>query len=282
MTVRVVTDSSSDIPPELAREMGISVVPIYVMFGDETYRDRVDIFEEEFYQRLVHNSVYPSTSIPTPQDFAAVYDGLAGETSEILSIHISTKLSGTCGSAILGAQMYGGKCRIEVVDSLTVSVGLGMLVLAAAREARAGKSLQQVADIVRGGIPKVHSIILADTLKYVAKSGRISPTYGNLGAFLGIRALLGMKDGSVHLTSLARTRPRALERMYNFARSFRGVEEIGLGYTTGHEDAQALTERLAAITRPVPIYVSRVGPSIGTHCGPGCIWIGVREREKPS
>ncbi len=280
MTVRVVTDSTSDIPRDMAREMNITVVPVYVIFGRETYRDRVDIFEDEFYRRLIDGPVHPTTSVPSPQDFASVYDNLAGETGEIISIHVSAKLSGTYNSAVLGARLVSDKCTVEVLDSMSMSMGLGMSVLAAAREAREGRSLQQVTDRSRRTIPRIHSLILADTLKYAARSGRINKAYGALGAALGIRALLGMEEGGVYLASLARTRARALERMFEFARSFRRVKEIALGYTTEQDDARILAERLAAVFKDTPIHVARVGPGIGAHSGPGGLGLGVREEEE--
>jgi DegV family protein with EDD domain len=279
MTVKVVTDSTSDIPPNLAQDLNITVVPIYVIFGQKVYRDRVDIFEDEFYHKLGFGSVYPTTSVPSPQDFADAYNKLAQETDEIISIHITSKLSGTYNSALLGTQLVNKKCRIEVVDSMSMSMGLGLSVIAAAREALAGSNLEQVTALVRQTILQVHTLILADTLKYAVRGGRVSKTYGLLGTVLRVRALLGMRDGDLFLAGLARTRAKALERMYEFAKSFPKVQEIALAYTTEYNDVKTLAERLKPAFPETPIYVARVGPAIGTYGGLGGMGIGVREQE---
>lgn len=279
MTVKVVTDSTSDIPPNLAQDLNITVVPIYVIFGQKVYRDRVDIFEDEFYHKLGFGSVYPTTSVPSPQDFADAYNKLAQETDEIISIHITSKLSGTYNSALLGTQLVNKKCRIEVVDSMSMSMGLGLSVIAAAREALAGSNLEQVTALVRQTVLQVHTLILADTLKYAVRGGRVSKTYGLLGTVLRVRALLGMRDGDLFLAGLARTRAKALERMYEFAKSFPKVQEIALAYTTEYNDVKTLAERLKPAFPETTIYVARVGPAIGTYGGPGGMGIGVREQE---
>src|SRR4030043_201007 len=133
MVVKIVTDSTSDIPPQVLKDLGITVVPIYVVFGNNTYRDRVDIGEEEFYSKLSQDSVHPTTSVPSPKDFADVYNKLAKETDEIISIHLTSKESGTYNSALLGKELVTKKCRVEVLDSLSVSLGLGLIVIHAAR-----------------------------------------------------------------------------------------------------------------------------------------------------
>jgi DegV family protein with EDD domain len=277
MTVKVVTDSTSDIPPNLAQDLNITIVPIYVIFGQKVYRDRVDIFEDEFYHKLGFGSVYPTTSVPSPQDFADAYNKLAQETDEIISIHITSKLSGTYNSALLGTQLVNKKCRIEVVDSMSMSMGLGLSVIAAAREALAGSNLEQVTALMRQTILQVHTLILADTLKYAVRGGRVSKTYGLLGTVLRVRALLGMRDGDLFLAGLARTRAKALEHMYEFAKSFPKVQEIALAYTTEYDDVKTLAERLKPAFPETTIHIARVGPAIGTYGGPGGMGIGVRE-----
>jgi len=144
VVIKVVTDSTADISPQLAQEMGITVVPVYVRFGGRVYRDGVDITQDEFYQKLASSPVYPSTSQPTPADFANVYTGLAKETGEVISIHLSRKTSGTYESALQGREMASPACQVEVVDSMSVSMGLGLVTLVAARLAKAGESLPTI------------------------------------------------------------------------------------------------------------------------------------------
>jgi len=281
MTVRIVTDSTSDIPSYLAQELGITVVPAYVTFGQSSYRDRIDIDEDAFYSRLQRDTVQPTTSVPSPADFAAAYESLASETDEILSVHISSRLSGTCSSALAGAGLVGHRCRVEVVDSKSMGMGLMLTVIAAGRIARAeNSSLKQAAEQLRSALPQIHNLGLADTLKYAARSGRINRTFGTLGAALHIRALIGVRDGDVFVAGLTHTRAKALEKLCEFALRFPKVKEIALGYATCYDDAQLLSERLRTAFPGASVYLARIGPAIGAHGGPGAMGIGVREFPK--
>ncbi len=279
MTVGVVTDSTCDIPPELVEELGIRVVPIYVMFGQETYRDRIDMGADEFFQRLVTNHVHPTTSVPSPQDFADVYNELAEETDEIISIHITARESGTCNSALLARDLVVKTCRVEVVDSQSISISLGMLVIAAARAARSGASLDEVTALVRGDVSRVHIMFLVDTLKYVIRGGRLNKASGLVGTVLRVRPLLAMREGDLASAGVARTKARAIERLYNFAGGFARVRELAVAYTTDREEAGRLLERLKAAFPDATGYLARVGPSLGTHAGPGAMGVAIREAE---
>jgi DegV family protein with EDD domain len=277
MAVKVVTDSTCDIPPQLMKDLGITVVPIYVVFGDKSYRDKLDIGEDEFYDKLIHGSVHPTTSVPTPRDFADVYNKLAQETDEIISIHLTSKESGTYNAALLAKELVTGKCRIEVVDSLSMSMALGLLVAEAGRQAKAGASLDKVTELVRRTIPKMHLIFLLDTLKYVVRGGRLSKPYGIIGSALRVKPMLTLKEGDLSLVGVARTKAKAVERLYEFAKGFPKVKELAVAYTTAHDEAKAFTDRLKAGFPGVPVFLMRVGSSLGTHAGPGGMGIAVRE-----
>jgi len=279
--VKVVTDSTADIPPEIIRGLDIAVVPIYVVFGDKVYRDRVDISEEDFYRRLVSDSIFPTTSVPSPKDFADVYSRLANDTDEIISIHLTSKESGIYNSALLGKQLVEKKCHIEVVDSQSISMSYGLLAMAAAREAHAGASLSQVVESVRRSIQRIHILFLVDTLKYVVRGGRIGKAQGMLGTVLGVRPLLTMRDGELSISGIARTRLKAVQRLYDFAGGFPGLKEAAVSYTTNRDEAEALAKRIEAAFPQAPVYVTRVGPALGTHAGPGAMGIVVREGEIP-
>lgn len=279
MTVKVVTDSTSDIPAELAEELGITVVPIYVIFGQETYRDRVDIGTDEFFHKLVHNHVHPTTSVPSPKDFADVYNELAGETDEIISIHLTSKESGTYNSAVLAKGLVEKECRIEVIDSQSISMSLGMLVVAAARQALAGASLDQVAGFIHRCVPHVHLMILVDTLKYVIRGGRLNRASGLVGTVLRVRPLLTLREGDLMPAGVARTKAKAVERLYSFAKSFSRVKELAVAYTTEPEEAISLLARLKALFPNATSYLARVGPSLGTHAGPGAMGVAIWEAE---
>ena len=277
MTVKVVVDSTSDIPAQLAKEWDITIVPTYVVFGGKSYRDRLDISEDEVYTRLDHDSVFPTTSVPSPQDFADVYNKLADETDEIISIHLTSKESGVYNSALLGRELVKKKCHIEVIDSLTVAMSCGILAIAAAKEAKAGASLEKVAEVVRESIPRMHLLMVLDTLKYVVRGGRVSKGYGLLGSVLRIKPLLTMRDGKLMLAGVARTRAKAIKRLYDFVEGFPQVSEVAVSYTTSEEEAEALAEQIKANFPDIPLYFTRVGPVLGTHAGPGAMGVAVRE-----
>jgi len=156
MKIKIVTDSTADLPPQLANELGIIVVPAYVRFGKDIYRDRVEISEDEFYQRLLSDPIHPSTEPPTPQDFADVYQELSQEADGIISIHVSGKLSATCNSALRGKELVDLELPIEVVDSQSVTMGLGLLAIAANSITKSGNSLPQVVAEIKQVIPGIH------------------------------------------------------------------------------------------------------------------------------
>lgn len=277
MTVKVVTDSTADIPPDILKELDISVVPIHVVFGDKSYRDRVDIGEDEFYRRLSLDGVSPTTAVPSPKDFADVYNRLAAETNEIVSIHLTAKESGIYNSALLARDMAPKKCRIEVIDSRMISMSYGLLAMAAAREAGAGANLTQVTEMVRRSIPQMHILFMVDTLKYVVRGGRVSRARGALGSVLRVKPLLTLKDGHLTLSTVARTRTKAIELLFNFARLFPHAQEMAVPYTTDAGEAEALAARLRGAFSGVTVHVARVGPALGTHAGPGAMGVAVRE-----
>ena len=171
MTVKIVTDSLSDIVDDVAQELGLIVVPLTVSFGQESFLDRITITTDEFYHRLTHDTIWPTTTQPPPGVFAEVYNKLAEDTDEILAITLSSKLSGTYESALNARSLVEKECRIEVINSLTVAMGLGLIVIAAAKAAQAGANLDEVIDLVHKALPRSHFIVYFDTLKYLAKGG---------------------------------------------------------------------------------------------------------------
>ena len=238
MTVKVITDSTADLPPALAEELGITVVPLNVHFGTEVYRDGVEITADEFYRRLVTASRLPTTSQPTPGDFLSAYDEMGQTTDEILSVHISAKLSGTMNSATQALEEYGGACRIEIIDSLQGSMGLGMLAIAAAEAARRGDSLDDVVTETRATIPKVGFIGLLDTLEYLEKGGRIGKAQAFMGSLLRIKPLLTIRDGEAHPLERARTRAKGVDRMCELVQEQMPLKDLAVVYTTTPDEAQ--------------------------------------------
>jgi len=278
MTVKVVTDSTADLPPQIAEELGITVVPVYLRFGEKVYRDGVDISQDEFYQKLVEGPIHPSTSQPTPADFTEVYRKLSQEADGIVSIQVTSKLSGTYNSALQGREMAGVRCHIEVVDSLSVSMGLGLIAMAAARLAEAGESLQRVIEEIRQAIPCIRILGVFDTLKYLLLGGRISKAKAIMGSVLNVKPLLTMRDGELCLAGLARTRSKGIERLFNLAKDALNIQELAIVHSTTPDEAGSLKERIASIFDKKQIHIARLGPALGVHGGPGTLALALREK----
>lgn len=277
MAVKIVTDSTSDITSDLARELAVTVVPLTVTFGRESFLDRVEISTDEFYRRLSQENIFPTTTQPSPAAFSDVYDKLAQETDEILVIVISSKLSGTYQSATNAKDMYQGKCRIEVINSLSTAMGLGLMVVAAAKATQRGAKLDEVVNMVNERIPLSHSIFYFETLKYLAKGGRIGKAQGLLGAMLSIKPLLTVKDGEMTPLTRVRTKAAGMDCIYNFVAGFPNIEEIAVEHCTTPDDADKLVERLSSIYPKERIYRSTISPVLGTYAGPNALAVTVLE-----
>ena len=278
MVIKIVTDSSADLSPQLAQELGITVVPLYVRFGEKVYRDRLDITEDEFYQRLKTDPIHPSTIQPTPQDFVDVYQKLSPEADGIVSIHISGKLSGTCNSAMQGKKMVEKECPIEIIDSQTLTIGLGLISIVAATVAKTGEGLDKVVAEVKQAIPNIHLLGLLDTLKYLLLGGRIGKAKALLGSILNVKPLLAVKDGEVVPSGQARTRAKGMDRLFEFVKNTLNIQDLAIAYNTTPQEAQTLAERIGSIFAKERIKLARVGPVLGVHMGPGALVVALRER----
>jgi len=275
MPVKVVTDSVSDLPPQVIEELGITVIPLNVRFGEKVYRDGIDLTTEQFYQQLVHSKTLPVTSVPTPAAFAEAYDKLSEEADEILAIMLSAKLSGTYEVARQSIGLMKRKCRVEVVDSQWAVMAEGFLVIAAARAAQAGASLDEVLEVVRGNIPRVDFRAAFDTLEYLRRGGRIGAAQALMGSALRIKPIITMKDGVVEPAGRTRSRVKAIDHLYQFAASYSHIEGLAVEEAACPDDADLLVERLSAKFPKERIYRSKTTPVIGTHTGPGLILVAV-------
>ena len=276
--VKIVTDSVSDIPAEVASELGITFVPLYVRFGTEVYRDRVDLTPDEFYHKLVTSKIFPTTSVPSPGEVADVYDRVAEETGEILSIHLSSKFSALCEVALRGReQMKNKRCRVEVIDCQSAIMGEGLMVIAAAKEAQAGARLEELTTMMRNLIPKTHVRMSFDTLEYLRRGGRIGRAKALLGSLLRVNPILGIKDGEAHPFGRERSRAKATEWLFNFAKGFTRVRELAVEHATTPEEAQDLAERLRPLFPGKPIYISKCSPVVGAHVGPHVLSVSLLE-----
>lgn len=276
MAVKIVTDSTSDLPPELAAELGVTVVPLTVFFGEQAFKDGVDIGHDEFFERLTTGGVLPSTTQPSVGEFTAAYEPLVREGHDIVSIHISDKLSGTLNSARNARQEFPD-AKIELVDTRGASIAIALAVKAAAEAANAGADADAVAEIARAAAENTAHYFVLDTLEYLQKGGRIGKAQAWFGSLLSIKPVLTLRDGEIHPLEKVRTRVKAVQRMKELAAEGAPYEEIALTCETTEAEAAELSEHLAAFTDR-PILRGRLGAVIGTYAGPGVIGFALRKR----
>jgi DegV family protein with EDD domain len=279
MTIKIVTDSTADLPPVLAKELGITVVPLYVRFGDKTYRDGVDITGDEFYKRLLTDPIHPNTSQPTPQDFTDVYRELSQKADGIVSIHISGKLSGTCSSALQAKEVVAAECPVEVIDSKTTSMALGLIVMAAVKIANTGTSVKQVAEDVKQVVSSVKLLVLFNTLKYLAKGGRIGKAKSMLGSVLNVKPLLAIKDGEFVPVAQVRSRSKGIDKLFDFAIGTPNVEDMAVIHSTTSDEAESLASRIGTEIKLEQVRIARLGPVLGVHGGPGVLAVAFRQKK---
>ena len=275
MTVRVVTDSVADLPSQVVKELGITVIPLLVRFGERLYRDGIDLTADEFYDMLARSKTFPVTSVPSPATFAEAYDKLAEETDEILAIIVSSRLSGTYEVALQSIGLMKRKCRVEVVDSRWATMALGFIVMKAAMAAQARASLDKVIEVTRKTIPRVDFRAAFDTLEYLRRGGRIGRAQAFLGSILKINPIITLRDGVVEPAGRTRSRAKAIEHLYNFAMGYSYIEEMAVEDTACPDDAEALVKRLSSIFPTERIYRSKMTPAIGTHTGPGLLLVAI-------
>lgn len=276
MTVRIVTDSTCDLPPDLITAFGITVVPLTVFFGDEAFLDGVEITANEFYDRMRSSSVVPRTSQPSVQRFREVYESLAEETNEIVSIHLSSRLSGTLNAASVAREEVAGVAHVDLIDSYTVSVGLGLVVLEAAAAASNGGKLEDVVAAARRAMDRVSLRVVVDTLEYLQKGGRIGRARSLLGSVLSIKPLLAVEDGEVVPVERIRTRTKAIERMAEMAAQQARAKTMFVACGGNVVDAERFVERIRPQLPHTDIGIALLGPVVGVYTGPnalGFAWI---------
>jgi DegV family protein with EDD domain len=273
--VAIVTDSVADLPPQVAEELGITVVPLVVRFGTDLYRDGLDLSPDQFYERLRTSKALPATSVPPPVAFADAYDKLAEKTNEIVVISLTSKLSATYQVALQAIGLMKKKCRVEVLDSQWAIMAQGFIAIAAAKAAQSGAKLDEVLDAARHTRNRVDMRAAFDTLEYLERGGRIGKAQAFLGSLLKVNPIIGLKDGEVYPVARERSRAKAIDYLYNFAASFGNVEGLAVEYAIDSEEANRLVQRLHSKYPQVPIYLTRASPVIGTHTGPGLIVVSV-------
>ena len=275
--IKIVTDSVSDLPPEVVKDLDITVVPMNVHFGKEAYKDGVEITAGEFYRKLENSTVLPKTSAPGPGVFADVFDELAEKCSGIMGIFLSHKFSAVYDAASQGKNLMKNKCPIELVDSRAAIMMEGMLVIEAAKKALEGVSLNELVNLVTNTIPRIHMRSAMNDFKYLVMGGRIGKIQALLGTMLKVNAINTIEDGVAAPVTRINTRAKAIEWLYEYVTSFKKIKAIAVEYGTNVAEAKELAQRMAAVFPKVPIYLSQVSPVIGTHAGPGVLSITVLE-----
>lgn len=270
--VRIVTDSSCDLPPALVEELGITVVPLTVRFGDEEFVDGRDLDPEQFWSRCREVSRLPQTAAPAPGDFARAYDTVS-DARGIVVITLSGALSATLQSAHLAAEGRSPDAPpIEIIDSRTVSLGTGLIVAACARLATTGADLATVVHLARDLVGRTHVIGALDTLEYLRRGGRIGNAQALLGTALSIKPIIAVIDGVVEQAGRQRTRTRALDHLIAQVEALGSDLEHLAVLHAQCPDVDRFVDRLGRVVR-TEIMVAELGPVIGTHAGPGTIGI---------
>ena len=273
--IAVVTDSTCDLPRELAKQHGIRIIPQILIMGTRTWRDGVDIDSPAFYDLLRTSPDFPASSQPSVADFEAVFRELANEADGIAAVLVSDKLSGTLNSARMAKENLLD-VPIEIVDTQAVSVQLGFMALAAARAAAAGGDLQTVAGAARAMIGKVGVYFVVDTLEYLHRGGRIGAAARLFGTALNLKPLLAIQDGMVHPVTKVRSRRKALDTLFELLdKELAGKAEIHMAvlHVAAPEEAAQLAEQVEDRFQPVEMIRSECGPVVGTHAGPGTLGV---------
>ena len=277
MAIRIVTDSVADLPPALAQANDVTVIPCYVIIGSETYKDGVEMSADRFYSRLEGLSRLPTTAQPSVADFQEVYQRLLDQGHQIVSIHVSSKLSGTLNSATQAKASLGDSADIEVVDSQLASAPLALAVLSAAQLARENTDFREVARMVRQSLPRNHGFVMVDTLEYLQKGGRIGKAQAFVGGMLKVKPILSIRDGEVHPVERPRSLERAKTRLVELAMELAPIRQVNISYSTDRVQALGIRAQLAELVAPENLIESRFGPVLGTYVGPNALGVAVTQ-----
>ena len=276
MSIKIITDSTADLPSELAKEFGITVIPAYLRFGEVVYRDRISFSDEEFYKRMLEGTIYPVTEPATPDDFATVYKEVAHEANGIISIHISSKISATYNAAQQGKKLADLECPIEVIDSESISMGLGLLSIAATEIAQSREAFPGVVNEVKRMVSNLPMLGFFDSVKYMARGGRINRVAAFFGSMLNVKPMLTTKNGEVEPAGHVYRRTTGIRRLNKFVKNIHGIQDAAVVYSTTPEEAQELAASIGTIVSAGRIFLAKMGPILGAHGGPGALLVALR------
>ncbi len=273
--IHIVTDSGSDLPKSTKEQYNIHVVPLSIQFGEEIYRDGVELSAEQFYQRLAESADLPSTCQPSPADFVKCYEEISEPGDEIISIHLSSKLSGTYQSAVLATTMVEDR-KIHLIDTKAASMGIGLVVVAVAEAVQNGASVQEAVELAERVIDELNVYFVVDTLEYLRRNGRIGAASALVGSLLNIKPVLTLENGIVTPFDKVRGKAKAVRKIYDllsdYAKARPGQKiRIGLSHGNTMEEAQRVIDRIKEEFSNYDLIVELVGPTIGVHAGPGTV-----------
>ena len=276
MAIKVVTDSTSDLPADVAESLGIEVVPLNIHFGPDVYKDRVNLMPDTFYDKLINGNVLPTTSQPSVGEFIEVYERLGSDADGIVSVHLSEKLSGTMNSARLASQQAKAEGPIEVVDTFQVSMGVGICAMEAAEAANSGGDMNQVKLSARNAVTRSQCFFMLETLEFLQKGGRIGKAQALIGNLLKIRPMLMLQEGEVHPLGRERTRRKGIAKLVDTVKELAPISGLAVMYSTGQDEAQTLAQNVSKfmIEGREPMML-QIGPVIGTYAGPDTLGIAL-------
>jgi len=280
--IRIVTDSTARFPVRgFLDRYPISIVPLTVRLGKNTLLETESMKQEEYNALFSSRDILPITEAPSIETFAQIYNRLREETDQIISIHTSSQIIPIVANAYAASQRFLGRCNIQVIDSQTISVGLGLLVQTAAEAVAEGKDFDTLIRIVRGMIPRLYLIFSVDDLAYLEHNGLVSRSQAILGNMLGIIALLTIEDGKIIPMEKVRTRIRSIEKMVEFTSEFTAVSHISILHGSGQsvDECKTLKDRLHALYRDIPITIAEYGPSVASYIGPRSTGVVVLESQ---
>lgn len=276
--VAIVTDSTADLPPELRERHGITMVPLNVQFGDETFIDQIEMTTDEFMRRLVASDEMPTTSQPSAGTFEQAFRALAADHDEIVCVLLSSKLSGTIQAARLASEAVKDVIPVTVFDSLNVSLGCGFQALRASELADQGLDGAQIAARLEAERTAYHVIFFVETLEHLRHSGRVSKAASLFGSLLQLKPLLRVDEGQVVPFERTRTRKKALTAVVDFGKSFNDIERVSALYNTTPEDAEWIASQLQGLATKHELPIDQFSPVLGAHVGPGALGLAVQER----
>jgi DegV family protein with EDD domain len=270
MNIRIVTDSTCDLPAGIAQRYGIDIIPLHIHMGDETLLDGVDISKEEFYRRLPDYDPSPSTAAPGPDTFIQRWQALAEQGAQaILSIHISEALSATINSARLAAQQFA-RIPVTVLDSSQLSLGLGFLVEKAAQMAETGHKVEEIVEKLGDLMPHTYVFAALDTLEYLRRSGRMHFAVARFGEILRLKPLLFMNQGNP-VAHRVRTRQKAMDRIHSWLHEYGPFEQLAVVHAGVQTRAEELRDQVCTLYPNLDIPIVQITPVLGANLGIGAL-----------